>query len=308
MSIVERTISKLRAGGPPQEAAVSIAGATTDPVQTALASPAVEGDWLRFTEQLKQPPVSFQDDVLRNASLLPARDQMEAIADQFRRVKWPLLEEAIGRGATRGPSSKLIMVTSSVPGEGKTFCSINLAMSMARERDVSVVLVDGDIRKADITHVVGAQAELGLSNLISSENLALSDVVRRTTRDRLYFLPAGGFADNLPELCASRRMNQVLRELSSLGPRTLVILDTAPLLLTNETQVISKEVGQVVFVVKADATEHSVATSAIELLDAAPIVSCVLNQSSDAAKDYYRYGRYGYGRSAEGKADNESKK
>lgn len=300
MSIVERTLSKLRAGGPSQDTAVAIGGPAADPAPTALVSPAAEGDWLRFVDQLKQPPLSFQDDLLRNARLIPVREQMEAIADQFRRVKWPLLEEAIGRGATHGSSSKLIMVTSSVPGEGKTFCSINLAMSMARERDLSVILVDGDIRKADITHVVGAEAEPGLSNLVSSDSLALADVVRRTTRDRLYFLPAGSFVENLPELCASRRMNQVLRELSSLGPRTLVILDTAPLLLTNETQVISKEVGQVVFMVKADSTEHSVAASAIELLDTSPVVSCVLNQSSDAAKDYYRYGRYGYGRSADG--------
>lgn len=307
MSIVERSLSKLRTAQSVPEAIPHV------PVPPAEVGPAIRSDseWSRFTDGLQGAEVPFADELLRAAGLLPAREQMEAVADQFRRVKWPLLEAATGKGATAGTESRLIMVTSSVPGEGKTFCSVNLAMSLAREKDLFVILVDGDIRKADITHVVGAQSLKGFSDLVANDQLSLKDVVHRTGREQLYFLPAGALLGNLPELCASARMSRVLQELSTVGPRTVVVLDSAPLLLTNETQVISKFVGQVVFVVKADSTERSVAASALELVDQAPIVSCVLNQSRDATRDYYRYGRYGYGRTgvaAEGALGSEKKK
>jgi protein-tyrosine kinase len=296
MSIVERSLSKLRTSQTVPDAVTNVPVA---PPTEPNAAAQMDGEWSRFVNGLQNVEVPFRDETLRASGLLPAREQMEAVADQFRRVKWSLLETAIGKGAAAGSEFKLIMATSSIPGEGKTFCSVNLAMSLAREKDLFVILVDGDIRKADITHVVGAQSLKGFSDLVADDRLGLRDVIHRTDRDRLYFLPAGALQENLPELCASARMSRVLQELSTLGPRTVVVLDSAPLLLTNETQVITRLVGQVLFVVKADSTERSVAASALELIDQSSHVSCILNQSREATRAYYRYGRYGYGRTGE---------
>jgi protein-tyrosine kinase len=229
---------------------------------------------------------------LRNLGMYPTAEFESAVQDQFRRVKWPLLESAVGRKASETPDGRLILVTSSLANEGKTFCAVNLALSVARERDLSVVLVDGDVRKAHISRSLGIDSEPGLVDLVEDSSLALRDVCLRTSVPQLFILPSGRFNEDVPEHWASARMLAIMHELSLLDRKSIVVMDSSPILLTNDTQVLTRLVGQVVFIVRANETPRAVISDGLALVDPSPLVSCVLNQSSEAPTEYYGYGGY----------------
>lgn len=130
-------------------------------------------------------------DAMRAAGMVTNTAERSAIAEEFRFVKRPLILRAT---EPRQPATKpknLIMVSSARPGEGKTFCAVNLAMSIALERDLTVMLIDADITKPSIPSVLGIDAQLGLTDLISDDSLDVSDVLLRTNIDNLTVLPAG---------------------------------------------------------------------------------------------------------------------
>jgi Mrp family chromosome partitioning ATPase len=248
----------------------------------------------RFFETLRSRTIAMDPAHLRSLELYPSVQSEAAIQDQFRRVKWPLLEMAIGRKAAETPNGRLILVTSCLADEGKTFCAVNLALSIARERDLSVVLVDGDVRKAHISRSLGIDAEPGLVELVEDSSLTLRDVCLRTSVPQLFLLPAGQFNEDVPEHWASARMQAIMHELSLLDRQSIVIMDSSPILLTNDTQVLTRLVGQVAFIVRANYTPRAVISEGLALVDRAPVVSCVLNQSAEAPADYYAYGGYPY--------------
>jgi len=259
-------------------------------------SPRTDPAQPRFFATLRPLTVSMDPEHLRSLGLYPAAESEAAIQDQFRRVKWPLLEMAIGRKAAETPNGRLILVTSCLANEGKTFCAVNLALSIARERDLSVVLVDGDVRKAHISRSLGVDAEPGLVELVEDSRKTLRDVCLRTNVPQLFLLPAGRFNGDVPEHWASARMLAIMHELSLLDRQSIVVMDSSPILLTSDAQVLTRLVGQVAFIVRANSTPRSVISEGLALVDRAPAISCVLNQSLEAPADYYAYGAHPYAR------------
>ena len=155
---------------------------------------------------------------LRDAGLLPPVDQRREMMDQYRAIKRPLLRAAF-ESQPADPSPKLIMVTSALPGDGKTLTCVNLARSMAMERDSMVLLVDGDVAKRSLSRVFGLERERGLIDALSDPEMPVESVIFETTIPKLAILPAGQPIEIATELLASARMHQLMQRLAALDDR-----------------------------------------------------------------------------------------
>ena len=233
---------------------------------------------------------------LVGAGFLPPDHKQRQIGDQFRHVKRPLLAAALGRGVEPLPNGRMIMLTSSLPGEGKTFVSINLALSISLERDTNVVLVDADVAKPHVSRLFGVDAEPGLLEAVKDENLDVESLILPTDIPKLSVLPAGKPSDTATELLASLRMESVVWRLGGLLDRKrIVIFDSPPLLLTSESRALAQHMGQIVLTVRAGDTPQHAVLDAIDCLGEGKSVSLILNQSESVneAGYYYRDGAYG---------------
>jgi len=219
-------------------------------------------------------------------------DMRTPLTEEYRAIKRPLLKNARSNQAA-SQRLPLIMVTSALPGEGKTYTAINLAMSIVREIDLSVLLVDADVVRRGAMARLGVTAETGLLDLLTDRTLRTADVVRTTNIPKLSLLPAGHRHPLATELLASTAMDELLRSLVSDFPHQVVIFDGPPLLPTTEAKVLAPRVGQVVLVVEAERTPRHAVEQSVALLEQCPIVMTLLNKTvlSDAANGY----GYGYG-------------
>jgi len=226
------------------------------------------------------------------------------IADQYRVIKRPLIANATGRGATTITHANLIMVTSAMAGEGKSFTSINLAMSIASELDHTVMLVDADVARPSVLRVLDLPPSQGLLDVLEGK-ADMSDVLLRTNVDKLTILPSGTPHPKATELLASDSMKALLDDIATRYADRIVIFDSPPLLLTTEARVLASNMGQIVVVVKADGTLQSTVQQALTMIEACPVKLMVLNKARDERSAAYGYGYgegygygYGYGRSA----------
>jgi Mrp family chromosome partitioning ATPase len=197
------------------------------------------------------------------------------------------------------------MVASAVPGDGKTFTSINLALSMALERDISVLLVDSDVAKQHLTEIFGLRDRKGLLDALIDETLDAESLVVPTNIRGFAILPAGRRAEGTAELLSSSRMSHIIATLCARNPRRILLLDSPPLLITNEGRALVKIAGQVVLVVRAGETPRHAVQAAIELFDPSQAGGLILNQVKvGLTEGYYGYDAYGaygaYGNNADG--------
>jgi len=303
MSLVEKALSKFKASSPapaqqPTPRPTLRVGQVVDvdrqkPATTALPQPrAAIGNGLRT--------VRIDHEALRTGGFLPPEQHERELAHQFRTIKRPLIRHAFpADGAGFGTSTatgRSIMVSSALPGEGKTFTAVNLALSLAMEKDHSVLLVDGDVAKPNISQIFGAGGEPGLLDLLASAERRVESVILTTDTPRLSLLPAGKQSELATELLASARMRQVLAALERLDPHLLVVFDSPPILLTSEARVLAGLFEQVVLVVRAGTTQQQAVLDAVEAIGTKPGLRLVLNQAhrAGAASNYYGYG-YAYG-------------
>jgi len=289
MSIIEKMLAK-------EQAEQSRAGNAAPAGRALQRGPGSRGAGSSGhpASQHRTPRESFTLDFgrLRAEGMMPPEECADATQHQFRCIKWPLLEYAASASAgdSRATAGNLILVTSSIPNEGKTFTSLNLALSIARERDYSVLLIDADSAKRHITRLLGLEERRGLFELIDDDgNLDPEDAVLGTGVPGLTVLPAGRRSDSAPELFASERMTRVATQLGTNDSRRIVLFDAAPLLVTSEPQVLSRIVDQIVLVVRAEFTAQPTVLDAVKLLDSTKQVRCVLNLAplSNWAEYYY---------------------
>lgn len=233
-------------------------------------------------------------DELREASIVPPEELAPNLANEFRRIKRPLIKSAFDKGDDQLEKGNLIMLCSALSGEGKTFASMNLAMSVALERERTVLLIDADVAKPHISRTLGLDKRKGLMDLLVDRTLDIGDVLVQTDMPGLRVLPAGTQHEYATELLASERMEELMSEIAGRYQNRIVILDSPPLLQTSEAQVLTSLVGQVVVVVHAGATPQAAVLSALELVDPSKTVSLVLNKSRiTTAGDSYYGGYYG---------------
>jgi protein-tyrosine kinase len=229
-----------------------------------------------------------------NGLLAPGADKRR-LAEQYRAIKRPLLGNADPSLNSVLPLGNVVMVASALSGEGKTFTSVNLCLSIARERDWSVVLVDADSAKPHLTRLFSAEREPGFMDLLCDPGLSFEDLVMPTDIPGLSLLPAGAHDADASELLASRRMKELCLKLSSGDSGRMVVFDSSPLLQTTEAIALASQVGQVLMVVRADSTVQQSVLAALEKLDPEKAINCVLNQTSgaDLSESYGYYGNYG---------------
>jgi receptor protein-tyrosine kinase len=218
------------------------------------------------------------------------------IADEFRIIKRPLLANAQRKSAGVGPSPNMIMVTSALAGEGKTFSAVNLAMSIAMELDNTVLLVDADVANPTLPEILRFSSPKGLMNVLTDPAIRLPDVLLRTNVPKLSILPAGAPHRRATELLASEAMERLIADVANRYADRIVIFDAPPLLPTTESRVLATHMGQIVVVVEADKTSHSALKQALAAIESCPIVLTMLNKAARSdVGSYYGYRGYGYG-------------
>lgn len=214
------------------------------------------------------------------------------LAEEFRVIKRPLLTNARGKSAAPVLNANRIMVTSAAPGEGKTYVSLNLAMSLAMEFDTSVLLVDADASRPAILDRLGLPPSKGLLDLLVDPKLPVESVVLATNVERLSILPAGTQQSHATELLASDSMSRLVESLASGDPGRIVLFDTPPLLAASESRVLAAHMGQVIMVIAADDTPQASVTEALASVENCPVVVTLLNKTSPGDSGNY-YGSYG---------------
>jgi len=216
------------------------------------------------------------------------------LSEEYRVIKRPLIYNAFGNAAQGIARSNLILVTSSVPAEGKTFTAINLAMSIANERDKKVLLIDADVAKPSIAKRLGITESPGLIEYLEDQTLDFADISLATDIPNLQIIPAGKRHAFSTELLSSDRMAHFVDELSRRYPDRIVIFDSPPLLAATQAEVLATLVGQIVLVIGAETTLQNTVQSAIKKLEERDIVLALLNKAKHGlTMDYYGYGHYG---------------
>jgi protein-tyrosine kinase len=292
VSLVEQTIARLK-----KQQAKGTPGATQavpSPIDRSphRAAPVLVDERFEDTATLAKQIV-VDNAGLRARGYFPEQDRDRQFADQYRRIKRPLIEKALAGAATMG-EPRVIMVTSALPGDGKTFTSINLALSMALERDVSVLLIDSDVAKRHFSELFGLDARAGLLDALVDETLDAESLIVPTTTRGFSILPAGNRVSGTAELLSSSRMRTIVAELCARNPRRILLLDSPPLLVTNEGAALVKIAGQVVLVVRAGQTPRQAIQAAVALFDPQQAGGMVLNEVRGSTNEgYYGYGSYG---------------
>jgi exopolysaccharide/PEP-CTERM locus tyrosine autokinase len=191
---------------------------------------------------------------------------------------------------TNGTAPKLILVTSAMPGDGKSFVSANLAISMAQGVEEHVLLIDGDIRKPSIHRLFGHEKTMGLAEILSNGS-DLANVLLKTPIPKLTILPGGEPPSNPSELLSSKKMKALLDEVMNRYEDRYIIIDSPPPAMAIETTAIAKIVQGVIVVVKAGKTPKQAVSDVIEQIGKEKILGIVLNNMDQSINKYYGYGK-----------------
>lgn len=294
-----RRLEELRRAGavvpdnllPPEEKVVPEQGASP---ASQDVQPAVQPQAPLFTSRR----VELDLDAMVAAGIVSPNAPRSQIADQYRVIKRPLIANAMGKGASVIANGNLIMVTSALAGEGKSFTALNLAMSIATELDNTVMLVDADVARPSVLRMLGLPAGPGLLDLLTSGAQDLSQVLLRTNVDKLTILPSGTPHVRATELLASDAMTQLIQNIAKRYADRIIIFDSPPLLLTTESRVLASHMGQIVIVVHAEKTLQTDVQHALATIESCPVKMMLLNQARTGSKGGYGYGYgqgYGYG-------------
>ena len=227
----------------------------------------------------------------RNGYISPEQANSQ-LSTTFRAIKRPLLNNVQGKGATVVDNANLIMITSSLAGEGKTFTAINLALSMAMERDKKVLLIDADVSKPSHHEILGLDMKDGLTDYLLGRVGDVSKIISKCNIPSLSLMFTGSNTPHAIELFASQTMSEFLNELSKRYSDRIIVIDAPPLLLPTEASVLAAHMGQVVVVVEAEVTEQKLVKQSVDMLDN-NIVLLVLNKARQK-NDYGSYGHYGH--------------
>jgi protein-tyrosine kinase len=258
-------------------AAVSVAV----PAASVSAAPAAAAAAPVKARKQNTKKVELDLNRMRDIGMVTAAGGRTLLVEDFRIIKRPLLKRAFAERADNAPPGNLIMITSSLPGEGKTYCAINLAMSIAMELDHTVLLVDADVARPSILRTLGLPAQRGLMDILLDDKIDLSDVMLRTNVDTLSILPAGTSTARATELLASQTMSAFVTEIANRYPDRIVIFDSPPLLLTSEAHVLATHMGQIVLVVESETTTQHAVKESLRQLEGCSNVNLIYNKTRE---------------------------
>jgi protein-tyrosine kinase len=221
---------------------------------------------------LKNRCVCASDDVLEGDFYKVLRTQIQHVASE---KEW-----------------RTILVTSTMPDEGKTLTSINLAFSFAKAYDQTVMLIDADLKKQQVHKTLGIHSQYGLIDYLINGQ-PISDCLIRPKGEKLVLISGGNPVDGSSELLGSRMMKQFVRDARDRYADRLVFFDLPPIMVGADVMAFSPLVDGIVFVVRAGQTSIKQAKKAIELLPQDKLIGVVLNGQKMNSKSYQLY----YGKS-----------
>jgi protein-tyrosine kinase len=236
-----------------------------------------------------QGPASIDAVSLERAGMVDWSRTRTRISEEFRLVQRQIIRSAFGPGAEPG-FSNLLLVTSARPGEGKSFMSTNLAGSIARQGDHHVLLVDADSKRDSICYSLGLAQARGLLDLAANPKLDPSPLIVKTPIERLSILPVGRERERSAELFSTKEMTRLIQSLGRRYADRLLILDAPPCLSTSDPAVLAQVVGQILFVVEADRTQRDEIEASLDLIQACPTITMVLNKQQISSR--YTFGAY----------------
>ena len=261
----------------PSQPAVAPEEAAASAIQPAPEAPAAPA----FAEAVHVGAVAPVDrKLLRDNGFIIPDSPIDTLAEEFRLVKRQLLLRSGAQPSERRPKDRMILVCSAQPNEGKTFCAVNLALSLASERDSEVLLVDADVAKPQVLATLGLPGSAGLIDAIADATLDVERLIIQTDIPKLSVLPAGTATNDDTELLSSARAAELIANLAGANERRIVIIDSAPALAASPAAVLAHRVGRILMVVRADRTKESDLQEAIALLDGCNDISLLLNGAS----------------------------
>jgi receptor protein-tyrosine kinase len=234
---------------------------------------------------------------LRKRGMITPDNLRSNIAFEFRALKRRLLAKA------RDPETgllrqNLVMITSALPSEGKTFTAANLALGLASERDIHVLLIDADVIHPSLTGLFEMPTKIGLTDLLNGTCKSIAEVLHQCPEiPNMSFIAAGQRDERAPELISSRRTAEMFADMSARYPDRIVIIDTPPVLASAETANLAAYMHQVLMVVASGGSNRNQVQTALDNVSACPNVSVIFNKAAKWNKplgyDYYYYGREG---------------
>lgn len=285
MNTIEKALDKL--GQQQTQASGTVAEPLADsPAQTAV-TPATD------KPETVSKSVRIDTGRLSELNFVANVQERKLIYEEYRVIKRKLINNAFGPLSATLKNPNLIMVSSSRPGEGKTFTSVNLALSIALEQDKTVLLIDADVLRPNVSRTLDIQVPHGLTDYLSSDQVEVGDILYSTNVERLKLITAGKPHHLSTELLASDKMAELVSEFASRYPDRIVIFDAPPLLGVNETSVLAAMCGQAVIVVEEKRTKLNELEQALSLLPKELAVGFVINKAYYSRDKGYGYG-YGY--------------
>ncbi|MFC0048228.1 XrtA-associated tyrosine autokinase [Rheinheimera tilapiae] len=284
MSTIEKALDKL-------------GQANSTPTETASADLPVPTIARSVTESVDQKASNQFIDIdlesLSKRNFVAKATERKLIYEEYRVIKRKLINNAFGPLSSTLRNPNLILVSSSRPGEGKTFTSVNLALSIALEQDKTVLLVDADVLRPNVSRTLEISVPRGLTDYLSSDTVDVSDIMYSTNVERLKLIAAGKPHHLSTELLASDKMAALVNEFASRYPDRIVIFDAPPLLGVNETSVLAGMCGQAVIVLEENKTKLNELEKAISMLPPDLATGFVINKAHYSRDKGYGYG-YGY--------------
>ena len=295
MSLIERALQKARNNRPAVESPQFEAtptmrpanpGAGTVPIAETRPLPILVTEFPRVATA---PQLQITEALLREKGLRAEADDEAQQRAEYRHIKHGLISEL--RDTKTRP---IVLITSAVQGEGKSFSAAHLALSLAVEPDYTVLLVDADVIRPNLTRTFGLSGRPGIMDAVADQNIDVQSLIVTTNIEGLSILPAGRPHENATEHFASDRMREVIEQLLAVSNR-IVVIDSLPLLLTTEARALSPVAGQIVMVVRAESTPQSAVQEAITLLGEEANVKLLLNAIVRTKALGYLGNEYGYG-------------
>lgn len=227
---------------------------------------------------------------LHQLGIITPHDDKSRIAEEFRLIKRPLILNAFDHSEGQFNNGNLIMVTSALAGEGKSFCAVNLAMSIAMEMDHTVLLIDADVARPSIPGYLGLKPGPGLLDVLLDDNIELSEVIMRTNVEKLSVILSGQKNRHATELLASQNMKDLLTDIAHRYQDRIIIFDSPPLLLTTESRALATQMGQIVMVVASETTPQKSVMEALRQIESCSDVKLIYNKArSFISNDPYNY-------------------
>lgn len=308
IDLIERAAERLkrRGGGSLVEQAAAKMMANTAAATSVAASPGVMAGIAAVAAPVEPDPVE--------AEAAPRRQQRQVtidltrlqlqnfvtptgtrtrISEEFRVIKRPLLLKAFATGPDAIEHGNMVMVTSATPGEGKTFTAVNLAMSIASERDLHVLLVDADVQRPSALKTLGIPEQKGLLDVLSDGGISLADAISRTNIRNLSVMGAGSPSLATTELLASQKMATLMGEMAARYRDRMIIFDAPPVLASSEPSVLAIHVGQIIVVVEAGRTGRRALEETLAHISQCNHINIVLNKTQLQNRTD-RFGAYSY--------------